>query len=84
MKRELFAAAAIPIMVVTIGWLPPWGFLTILGAAALLACDEYLKLARAADIVVGRWLVLILIGSLLVASWLHGVNGLQSQRLQRW
>lgn len=76
MKRELFAAAAIPIMVVTIGWLPPWGFLTILGAAALLACDEYLKLARAADIVVGRWLVLILIGSLLVASWLHGVNGL--------
>ena len=76
MKRELFAAAAIPIMVVTIGWLPPWGFLTILGAAALLACDEYLKLARAADIVVGRWLVLILTGSLLVASWLHGVNGL--------
>ena len=39
MKRELFAAAAIPIMVVTIGWLPPWGFLTILWVAALLACD---------------------------------------------
>jgi len=75
-RRELFAAAAIPIMVVTIGWLPPWGFLAILGVAALLACDEYLKLARAADIVVGRWLVLVLTGALLVASWLHGVNGL--------
>lgn len=76
MKRELFAAAAIPIMVVTIGWLPPWGFLGILGVAALLACDEYLKLARAADIVVGRWLVLILTGTLLAASWLFDVNGL--------
>jgi phosphatidate cytidylyltransferase len=75
-KRELFAAAAIPIMIVTIGWLPPWGFLAILGVAALLACDEYLKLARAADIVVGRWLVLILISALLIASWLRGVNGL--------
>jgi phosphatidate cytidylyltransferase len=44
--------------------------------ASLLACDEYLKLARAADIVIGRWLVLILMGTLLVASWIYGVNGL--------
>jgi phosphatidate cytidylyltransferase len=76
MKREMFAAAAIPIMVATIGWLPAWGFLAILGVASLLACDEYLKLARAADIVIGRWLVLILMGTLLVASWIYGVNGL--------
>ena len=76
MKRELFAAAAIPIMVVTIGWLPVWAFLAILWVAAVLACDEYLKLARAADIVVGRWLVLVLIGALLIASWLHGAVGL--------
>ena len=75
MKRELFAAAAIPILVVTIGWMPAWGFLAILGVAALLACDEYLKLARAADIVVGRWLVLTLMSALLVVSWLRGVNG---------
>ena len=68
MKRELFALVAIPIMVVTIGWAPAWGFLIILGAAALFACDEYLRLARTADFVVGRWLVLILIGALLVAS----------------
>jgi phosphatidate cytidylyltransferase len=74
-KRELFALAAIPILVVTIGWAPAWGFLAILGAAALLACDEYLRLARNADIVVGRWPVLILIGTLLVVSWLFDVSG---------
>jgi len=73
-KRELFAAAAIPILVVTIGWMPAWGFLAILGVAALLACDEYLKLARAADIVVGRWLVLTLMSALLVVSWLRGIS----------
>lgn len=76
MKRELFALVAIPIMVVTIGWAPAWGFLMILGVAALFACDEYLRLARTADFVVGRWLVLILIGALLVASWLFDVDGL--------
>ena len=76
MKRELFAAAAIPILVFTIGWLPPWGFLVILGVAALFACDEYLKLARAAGIVVGRWLPLGLTIALLLASWRHGINGL--------
>jgi phosphatidate cytidylyltransferase len=75
-KRELFALVAIPILVFTIGWMPAWGFLVILGVATLLACDEYLRLARAADIVVGRWLALILIGALLVTSWLFGVSGL--------
>jgi phosphatidate cytidylyltransferase len=74
-KRELFALAAIPILVVTIGWAPAWGFLAILGAATLLACDEYLKLARNADIAVGRWPALILIGMLLVASWTSNVEG---------
>ena len=78
MKRELFALVAIPILVVTIGWAPAWGFLIILGAATLLACDEYLNLARAAELVVGRWIVLILTGVLMVASWLYQVNGLAS------
>lgn len=75
MKRELFALVAIPIMVVTIAWAPAWGFLLILGLAAVLACDEYLQLARHADIVVGRWPVLILIGTLLVMSWLFDLKG---------
>ena len=75
MKRELFALVAIPILVVTIGWAPAWAFLIILGVAALLACDEYLRLARNADFVVGRWLALLLIGTLLVVSWLYDVNG---------
>lgn len=75
MKRELFALVAIPILVATIGWAPAWGFLIILGAATLLACDEYLRLARNADFMVGRWLVLILIGTLLIGSWLFDVHG---------
>jgi phosphatidate cytidylyltransferase len=75
-KRELFALCAIPILIVTIGWAPAWGFLVILAAATLLACDEYLRLARNADIVVGRWSTLVLIGILLVASWLFDVQGL--------
>jgi phosphatidate cytidylyltransferase len=74
-KRELLALVAIPILVVTIGWAPAWGFLIILGAATLFACDEYLRLARNADIIVGRWLVLILIGTLLVVSWMLDGSG---------
>ena len=76
MKRELFAAAAIPLLVATIIWAPPWGFLLILGVAALLAGDEYLKLARATDVIVGRWIVLILLAALLISSWVVGVGGL--------
>lgn len=76
MKRELFAAAAIPLLVATIIWLPPWGFLAILALATLFACDEYLKLARAADVVAGRWVVLFLLAALLISSWFAGVEGL--------
>jgi phosphatidate cytidylyltransferase len=75
-KRELFAAAAIPLVVAIIIWLPPWAFLTVLAAAAILACDEYLGLARAAGAVVGRWVVLSLLAALLVSSWVVGVEGL--------
>ncbi len=75
-KRELVAVAAIPILVATIFLLPPWGFLTILAAATVLACDEYLKLGRAAGLIVGRWLVLVLLVVVLVASWLRGADGL--------
>lgn len=81
MKRELFALIAIPILVATIGWAPAWSFLVILGAATLLACDEYLKLARASDLVVGRWIVLTLLGVLLVTSWLCGVPGMAASAL---
>ena len=81
MKRELVAAIAIPILLASIIWLPPWGFLSILAVAALLACDEYLKLARAADIVVGRWLPLALMTVLLTVSWYVGPHGLTASAL---
>jgi phosphatidate cytidylyltransferase len=75
-KRELFALAAIPILVATIIWLPPWGFLAILGLAIIVACHEFLEMARSAGYVVGRRLPLVLLAALLVASWLRGIAGL--------
>jgi phosphatidate cytidylyltransferase len=75
-KREVFALAAIPILVATIIWLPPWGFLVILGLAATIACDEMLEMARNAGFSAGRWLPLGLVAALLAASWAEGIVGL--------
>jgi phosphatidate cytidylyltransferase len=75
-QRELVAVVAIPALAATIIWLPAWVFLAFLGGVAIVACDEFLKMARAADLAVGRWLPLVLTGGLLAASWIHGVPGL--------
>ena len=74
-QRELVASAAIPILVATIIWAPPWGFLTIVAVAATIAGDEYLNLARSTGIVVSRWPVLVLTVGLLLASWMRGRGG---------
>lgn len=75
-KRELFALAAIPVLVVAIVWLPPWVFLAVLGAGVVLACDELLTMARSAGFDAGRWLPLSALAALLAASWIWGVPGL--------
>lgn len=75
-QRELVAVVAIPALAATIIWLPPWVFLTVLGAAAVLACDELLKMSRQAGFAAGQWLPLGLTGGLLAASWICGVTGL--------
>jgi phosphatidate cytidylyltransferase len=75
-QRELLAVVAIPALAATIIWLPPWVFLAVLGAAAILACDEFLKMSRTAGLGVGRWLPLGLTGGLLAISWTYGVIGL--------
>ncbi len=74
-QRELFAVVAIPALAATIIWLPAWVFLAVLGAAAIVACDEFLKMSRAAGLGVGRWLPLSLTGGLLAASWIYSVTG---------
>jgi phosphatidate cytidylyltransferase len=74
-KRELFALAAIPVLVSTIIWLPSWAFLAVLGLAVVLACGELLSMARAAGLYRGRWLPLISLTVLLVLSWILGVSG---------
>jgi len=75
-QRELVALVAIPALAAIIIWLPPWVFLAVLGAAAVLACDEFLKMARAAGHAAGHWLPLGLIGGMLATSWIYGVIGL--------
>ena len=75
-KRVLVALVAIPILAATIIWAPPWAFLMILGAAAVLACDEFLNMARSAGLDASRWLPLVLTGVVLAASWVWGTTGL--------
>lgn len=75
-QRALFAAVAIPLLVATIIWLPAWAFLTILGAAVVLACDELLKMAAGAGFSVGRFLPLALVAGVMAASWARGPAGL--------
>lgn len=75
-QRIVVALVAIPVLVATILWLPVWVFLIVLGIAALLACDEFLGMAREAGIEAGRWLPLVLTGALMTASWSRGAAGL--------
>lgn len=75
-QRELVAVVAIPALAATIIWLPPWVFLAVLGAAAVMACDEFLRMSRHAGLGAGKWLPLGLTGGLLAASWTYGVIGL--------
>ena len=75
-QRELVAVVAIPALAATIIWLPPWVFLVVLGVAAVLACDEFLKMSRNAGLSAGKWLPLALTGGLLAVSWIYGVIGL--------
>lgn len=75
-QRIAVAIVAIPILVATILWLPVWTFLVVLGAAAILACDEFLDMTRVAGIDVARWMPLFLTAALLAASWTRGISGL--------
>ncbi len=74
-QRELVAVAAIPILAATILLLPPWAFLTVLGGAVAIACDELLTMARSAGFSVSRWPQIIAVASVMAASWEFGFTG---------
>jgi len=67
--REALAAVAIPVLLAIIILAPVWAFLLVLGAAALLAGDELLGMARGAGIPCGRWIPLAALGAVLAAAW---------------
>jgi phosphatidate cytidylyltransferase len=75
LKRVLVAVVAIPILAAVIIWLPAEVFLIFLGVAAVLACDEFLQMARAAGFSPGRWIPLVCAAGLLAAAWSVGVVG---------
>jgi phosphatidate cytidylyltransferase len=51
-------------------------FLIALGGVAILACDELLRMCRAAGFESGRWLPLAVTAGLLAAAWWFGLSGL--------
>ncbi|NOZ77902.1 MAG: phosphatidate cytidylyltransferase [Acidobacteria bacterium] len=70
--RESVALVAIPLLLAVIIWLPPWGLLVGVGAAALLAGDELLTMARHRGAPCGRGVPLILLAVALAAAWTGG------------
>ena len=75
-KREIFAAAALPVVVGTILWLPAWCFLGIVAVAVTVAGDELLRMARGAGVKCGRLLPVTGLPVTLGASWYWGPQGL--------
>jgi phosphatidate cytidylyltransferase len=75
-QRELVALAAIPLLAAIIIFLPPWAFLSVIAAAAALACDELLSMARGIGLAAERWLPIALVVALLAAAWVFGAPGL--------
>ena len=75
LQRILVALVAVPILAAVIIWLPAEVFLAFLGVAAVLACDEFLKMTRAAGFSAGRFVPLASAAALLAAAWTAGVVG---------
>lgn len=74
--RETLAFIAIPVLLAIIVFAPTWGFLAVLGSAALLAGDELLAMARGAGIPCGRWLPLAAQAAVLLAAWFGTIEAL--------
>ncbi len=74
--RELFAIAALPIVVVVVVWLPAWAFLAVVAAASVIAGDELLRMARGRGIPCGRGLPLAALAGVMAAAWVFGTAGL--------
>lgn len=75
-KRELFALAALPVVVVVVLWLPAWAFFALVFGATAIAGDELLRMARGRGIACGRVLPLLALAGLMAAAWGFGFHGL--------
>ncbi len=75
-QRIAVALVAVPVLAAVIIWSPPWLFLSVLGGAAVLACDELLRMCRASGFQAGRWFPLVVAAGILACAWIGNLEGL--------
>jgi phosphatidate cytidylyltransferase len=59
MKRVLTAVVLVPLVIAAVLWLPPWIFSLVVGIVALVATDEFLRIAEANGIRPARWVAMV-------------------------
>ncbi len=74
--REAVAGVLAPLLLAAIIWLPPWVFLSVLGAAVTAAGWELLTMARGTGAAVLRAPAVLALAATLAAAWLAGPVGL--------
>lgn len=74
--REAVAGVLAPLVLAAIIWLPPWVFLTVLGAAVTAAGWELLSMAKGGGLAVRRRAGTLALAGTLAAAWLAGPTGL--------
>ncbi len=74
--REAVAGILAPLLLAAIIWLPPWVFLTVLGAAVTAAGWELLAMAAGSGLAVLRWPATLALAATLAAAWIAGTGGL--------
>src|SRR5437763_16238968 len=67
MKRVITASILAPLVIAAVLWLKPWIFSIAVGAVALIAADELLRIAEAAGFKPPRYVTLFFVAVLFVA-----------------
>src|SRR5205823_6198023 len=67
MKRVITAGILAPLVIAAVLWLKPWIFSIAVGAVALIAADEFLRIAEAAGFTPTRYVTLFFVAVFFVA-----------------
>src|SRR5690348_3978166 len=72
MKRVATAVVLIPLVLAAVLWLPPWMFSIAAGIVALIAADEFIRIAQANNVWPSRWATMVGVALCFVAFLLRG------------